>query len=242
MFCSFWFLFCFFNTKKTLFSPQKRAFFSIFSVVSLCFSLSRFLASLFFCFSFSVSLFSSFLSFFLLVFPFCFLLAPCFCLFLYFSFFFASLSWKEQHQNIKLQVLSSSICSLLFLVSCLSFLFQAPFSYLCYFLILSYVFCSTSKFLISKQTTLEKHHFLVKGGGATKLFFYQPVFWKMWKVIVFCVSLFWAKFGWSNSKSTMKIGISAHFKEQNIGKQWPFLIVTNWATLMVTNWATFVPL
>ena len=45
-------------------------------------------------------------------------------------------------------------------------LFQIPFSYLCFFLILSYVFGSTSMFLVSKQT--RKNQFLVKRGVATK--------------------------------------------------------------------------
>ena len=126
--------------------PQKRHFLFIFSV-SLSplafFDLPLFLF-LFLC----LSLFF-FFSFFLLVFFafFWFLVFVSFFLSL-FCFFF---TWKEQHQNIKLQVLSSSIFSL-FLVSCL-ILLQVPFSYLCYFLILSYVFCSTSRFLISKQTT-----------------------------------------------------------------------------------------
>ena len=181
--------------------------FCIFSVF-LFLSPLAFLGLPLFLFLFLCLSLSSFLSFFLLVFPFCFLLAPCFCLFLSFSFFFAYLSWKKQHQNIKLQVLSSSIFSLfLFPVF---FLFQVPFSYLCYVLILSYVFCSTSRFLISKQTTKKYIYFLVKRGVATKRFFYQPVFWKTWKVIVFFCVPFLGK-SWVMFKNTIKIGISAHF-------------------------------
>ena len=210
----FFLLFCFLvvSYKKNFVFPLEKGIFCLFSVF-LFLSPLAFLASLFLCFSFFVSLFSSFLSFFLLVFLFCCLLVPCFCLFLSFSFFFAFLSWKEQLQNIKLQVLSSSIF-LSFLVSCL-FLFQVPFSYLCYFLILSYVFCSTSRFLISKQTTLKNRFFWSKGGLQQNGFFYQPVFWKMWKVIIFLVSLFWANFGWCSKKHYKNRYFSTFLRAKN---------------------------
>ena len=142
LFCFFLVLFFWlFNTeKKPCFPPKTGHFLFIFSV-SLSFSLSPF-GPPSFSVSLSLSLFfllfflSSFLSLFLLSF------GSLFCpFFVSFSFFFAFLSWKEQHQNIKLQVFFSEIISL-FLVFCL-FFFQVPFSYLCSFLILSYVFCST---------------------------------------------------------------------------------------------------
>ena len=116
VFCVFFCFFCFFCSfrffvfnRKTLFSPQKRAFFVFFQ----CFPF--FVPSLFwpppFSLSLSLSLCFSFLSSFLLVFLFCFLFVSCFCLFFPFSFFCAYVSWKEQHQNIKLESFSSSILS-----------------------------------------------------------------------------------------------------------------------------------
>ena len=172
-----------------MFFPRKGHFLLIFSV-SLSFSLSFFGPP---SSSVSLSLSLSFLLFFLssfLSFLFAFFLVPCFCLFLSFSFFFACVSWKDQHKNIKLQVLSSSIFSL-FLVSCL--FFQVPFSYLCYSLILSYVFCSTSWFFISKQTTLKKK-FLGQKGGCNKTGFLSTcVLQNVKSYRFFCVP-FWGKF------------------------------------------------
>ena len=145
-FCCFLFFLLFFPFFASTVSPLKRAFFKFLSV-SLCSSaflglpLFQFLClCLSLSLSMSLSLSCYFLSFFLVVFLSCFLLVPCFCLFLSFSFFFAFVSCKEQHQNIQLQSLFSSIISLFFgFLSC--FLFQIPFSYLCFFLILSCVFC-----------------------------------------------------------------------------------------------------
>ena len=153
LFCS---LFCFlvvsYRTKNLVFPPEK-GFFIYFQCFSFFLPLP-FWASLFFCFSCSVSLFSSFLSFFLLVFVlafFWFLVFVSFFFFLSFSFFFAFLSWKEQHQNIQLQVFLA--CHPFSVLRFLFFLFQVPFCYLSSFLILSYVFCSTSRFLVWKQRT-----------------------------------------------------------------------------------------
>ena len=113
---SFGFLFFFgsfpffvFN-RKTLFSPQKRAFFVFFLSVSLSFSLAFFRLPLFhflfLCLSVFLFFLPSFLSFF-----FGFLFVSCFGLFFPFSFFCAFVSWKEQHQNIQLESFSSSILS-----------------------------------------------------------------------------------------------------------------------------------
>ena len=57
---------------------------------------------------------------------------------------------------------------------------------------------------------LKKHKFLVKRGVATKRFFYQPVFCKMSKVIVF-VCPFLGHILVDVQESTIKIGISAQF-------------------------------
>ena len=155
--------------------------FCLFLSVSLCFSLAFFglplFQFLFLCLSLVLALFPSFL-----VFLFCFLLVPCYCLFLSFSFFFAFVSWKEQHQNTLLQICSSSIFSRFFgFLSC--FLFQIPFSYLCYFLILSYVFCNVNVFGFQKNKWKNKN--FGEKGSCNKRFFI-----KMLKVLVFFVAIF----------------------------------------------------
>ena len=135
VFC--WFLFFFFALlslfflidKKPVFPPRKGHFLLIFNV-SLSFSLNLFWPPPF-SVSLSLSLCCSFLFTFLLVFLFCFLFVSCFCLFLSLSFFIAFVSWKEKHQNIQLQFFPEIFS--LFFVSCLAFLFQIPFSYLCFF-------------------------------------------------------------------------------------------------------------
>ena len=151
-FCSFPF---FVFNRKTLFFPLKRAFFVSFSVF-LFLSPSTFFDLPPFSLSLSLSLSSLFLllAFFL---PSCpsFLLSFCF-LFLslfHFSFFFAFVFWKEQHENFNCYLFFHQSFLFFFLVSCLVFL-SNPFSLsLFFFLILSYVFCSTWMFLVSKQTT-----------------------------------------------------------------------------------------
>ena len=139
---------------------------------------------LFLCLSVVLFLFS-----FLLVFLFCFLFVSCFCLFLSFSFFIAFLSWKEKHQNIQLQFFSWNVFS--FFVSCLAFLFQIPFSYLCFFLILSYVFCSTSMFFISKRTNWKAQKKQKKNNcNKTGFFFMNLCFAKCQKLSFFFASFF----------------------------------------------------
>ena len=66
--------------------------------------------------------------------------------------------------------------SLFGFLSC--FLFQMPFFLSLFFLILICVFCSASMFLLSKKTPI----FEKNGGVATKQFFCEPVFCKMWKL------------------------------------------------------------
>ena len=188
--CCFVFFFPFlsllFNSKKKpCFFPQKRAFFCLFLSVSLCFSLAFFLGLplfqfLFLCLSLPFFFLSSFLSFFFAFF--------CFLVFVSLFPFLSSLLLFHEEDNIKniqLQSFSSLIFSLLGgFLSC--FIFEIPFSYLCVFLLsLSYVFCSTSLYLVSK-IQVEKHQFLVKRGVSTKRFFFMSlVFCKMRKVIVF---------------------------------------------------------
>ena len=162
----FFFVFLFFSffvlIEKPVF-PPKKGIFCLFLSVSLCFSLAFFGLPLF-TFSFSVSLslfFSFFLSFFLLSF------GSLFCLFHYFWFFFAFVSWKEQHQILQLQSFFHQ-SFLIFVGFLSSFFFQIPFPYLCFFfLILTFVFCSTSMLFLKKNT-----NFWSRGGLQHNLFFY----------------------------------------------------------------------
>ena len=151
LFCFFWVLFfgCLIQ-KKPCFPPEKGIFclFSVFLFLSplAFFGPPSFSVSLSLSLSFLLFFLSSFLSLFFAVFWF--LVSVSFFIFL------SSLLFFHERNNIKIfncKFFFSEIFSL-FLVSCL-FLFQVPFSYLCCFLILSYVFCSTSRFLVSKQTT-----------------------------------------------------------------------------------------
>ena len=82
---------------------------------------------------------------------------------------------------------------------------------------------------------------MVKRGVATKrVFFYQPVFWKMSKVIVF-FGHFFGNF-WVMFKKHYKNRYFSTFLKAKKMKKWPFLMVNNWATCKVNNWATFGPL
>ena len=227
--CFFGFGFWLFNTNKPCFPPEK-GIFCLFSVFLFLSPLAFFDLPLFLFLFPCLSLF--FFSFFI---------PSCLCFLLSFGSLFWSLSlffFLLWFSFMKGTTSKYSIASFFF-ISIFSF-----FSFLPFFVSSSFfffVFCSTSMFFISKQTTKKKNSFLVKRGVATKrFFFYQPVFWKMSKVIVF-LPFFW-QFLVDVQKKYYKIGISAHFQKQKSEKIWPFSIVTNWATLIVTNWATFVQL
>ena len=74
-----------------------------------------------------------------------------------------------------------------------------------------------------EKNKVEKHQFLVKRGVATKRFFNEPVFCKMWKTF--------GPFFWHILvlfKKHFRIGISAHFWKQK-NKTWPFFKAINWA-------------
>ena len=147
-YCNFClFLFPWLLIQKGSFSP-KTGHFCLYFSVSLCFSLAFSLASPFLIFSFSVSLllFSFFLPSCL---SFCFLLVPCFCLFLYFSFVLAF----HEKNNIKIfyyiDILHQSF--LLFLVVCLVSLSNPFLLSLCFFL--DFMLCFLVQcFLVSKKT------------------------------------------------------------------------------------------
>ena len=168
--------------KKPVF-PLKGALFVYF----LCFSFflpQPSLTSPFFCFSFSVSLSCSCLSFFLLVILLCFLLVSCFCLFF---IFLSSLLLLSEKNNMK--ILNCNLfflqSFLFYMVSCFVFPFKSLFLVLVFFFLVMFFVQHECFWFQNKQ--LKKHNFLVKRGVATKRFFYQPVFCKMWKDIV----LFW---------------------------------------------------
>ena len=198
LFCSF---LCF--SLKNL-SPPTKVFLVIFECLPL------FLLSLFWpptCWislslSLSLSLSCYFLSFFLLVFVFVFLLVPSFCLFLFcFSVFFALVN-ENNNINIMLQSCFNQSFSFSW-VSCLAISFKS----------LSLIFFFSSDFKLCflftmnvfgfRTNKLRKHTFLVKRGVATKFFYFcQPVFYRMWTVIVFG-GPFFGKF-WLIFKSTVK--------------------------------------
>ena len=194
------FVFWLFNTKKNLVFPLEKGISCLFSVF-LFLSPLAFLASLFLCFSFSVSLFSSFLSFFLLVFVFAFFW---FLVLVSWFLFLSSLLFFHERNNIKK--------------------FNCKFFLHPYFIIFWFpVFFLSSSFLLSlpfpdfklcflfnikvfgfKTDNQKKTEFFGQKGVATKrAFFNQPLFCKMRKVIVFFVPLFWANFG-RCSKNTIK--------------------------------------
>ena len=216
-----------------MFSPRKGHFLFIFSV-SLSFSLSPFGPP-----SFSVSLslslfFFSFLSLFLFYFG---------SLFLSLFFFLSLSSLLFFHERNTIQILN---CKFFLLKSFLFFSFLPFFVSNSFFLALLFpdfklCFLFNIKVFGFKTKNLKKTFFGQKGGCNKTGFFYQPVFWKMSKVIVFFCPFFW-QFWVDVQKNTVKIGISAHFQRPKIGKKRPFLMVNNWAALMVNNWATFVPL
>ena len=185
----FCFVFCFlvvWYKKNLVFPPRKGHFLFIFSVC-LSFSLSLFWPPPF---SVSLSLSLSFLLFFLSSFL-SFLFA--FFWFLVFVSFFLSLSsllFFHERNNIK--ILNCKVCLHQY-VLCFGFpvffLFQVPFSYLCYFLILSYVFCSTSRFWVSKQTT--KKTFFGQRGVTTKRLFFINLCFGMCEKLAHFFGKFW---------------------------------------------------
>ena len=150
---------------------------------------------LFLCLSVVLFFLPSFLSFFFAFFL--------FLVFVSFVPYLSSLLLFHEKKNIKIFNCNCfpEIISLSFgFLSCFS-VSNPFFLSLFFFLILSYVFCSTSMFLVSKRTNWKAQ----KKTIATKrfVFFCEPVFCKMWKVIVLFLPLFLPDFGWC-SKNTIK--------------------------------------
>ena len=165
------------------------------------------MASPFFCFSFSVSLL--FFSFFL---PSClyFLLSFCF-LFLSLSFLFflhCFCFMKRKHQNIQLQFFPE-IFSLSFgFLSCFSVSNPFFLSLLFPDFKLCFLF-NINVFLVSKEQ-IEKHKKKQKKNNCNKTgFFYEPVFCKMSKAIVFFFASFFCQ---------ILVDVQKHYKNRYFGK------------------------
>ena len=204
--------------KKNLAFPLEKGIFGLFLSVSLCSSLVFFglpLSQFFFlCLSLLLLLFS-----FLPVFLFCFLLLPCFCLFLSFSFFSAFVSWKEQHQkDWCTKFFFINIFS--FWVSCLLFSLN-PFFFSLFFCWFKAMFLFNIFVFGFKKTKLKNTNFWSKGGCNKTVFFYDPVFCKVWKVIVFFGVMFLTNVGWCSKKHYKNRCFSTFYKAKK-WKKWPF--------------------
>ena len=162
---------------------------------------------LFLCLSLVLFFRSAFLSF-----LFCFLLVPSFSLFLSFSVFFAFVSWKlTTSKDSNAKCFSSILCLFFGFLSC--FLFQIPFSYLCFFPGSQLCFCSTSKLLVSKNTSWKTPIFGQKAScNKTGYFLITCVLQNVKSYRFFCCLLFGQI--WLMFKKHHKIGISAHFQKQ----------------------------
>ena len=160
---------------KNLFFPQK-CFFVYFSV-------SRFVSPPPFLpppFSLSLSLPLS--SIFLSSFLFCFLFFPSCCLCLSLSFFFAFVSWKEQHRILHEKVFFHK--SFLFLIFYLVFSFTFLSLIFVFSFMLSCVSCSTSMFFLSKKRS-RKTPIFGQEGGRNKTIFKNLCFVKCEKLSFF---------------------------------------------------------
>ena len=193
---------CFFNRQKNLFFPLEKGIFCLFSMFLFLSPLTFFGLPLFLFLFLCLSLALVFLTF-LLVFLLCFLFVSCFCLFL--NPYLSSLLLFHEKKNMK--ILNCNFCfpeifSLSFgFLSCFSV--SNPFFLSLLFPDLKLCFCSTSMFLVSKRTNWKaqkKQKKTKKNKLQQNGVFYEPVFCKMWKVIVFFLPLFLPIFGWCSKK------------------------------------------
>ena len=220
-------LFCFFSIEKTLFSPLKRAFFVFFFCVSLSFSLAFFglppFHFLFLCLSLFLFFLSSCLSF---------LLSFCFLFLSLFFRFLSSLLLFHEKNNIKMFQLQS-FCSSIRSHFCwfpLFFFLSNSLTLSLFFLILSFVFVQHQFFLWEMQVQKKSN----KKGMQQNGFFYQPVFSKMWRVIVLGIFAIFLDF----QKNTVKRYFSTFFKAENY-KRWHFwklLSGPSWKLLSGPSW------
>ena len=173
---------------------------------------------LFFCLSFFLLFFlSSFLSLFLLSFGSLFFSLS---FFLSFSFFFAFLSWKEQHQNIKLQVLS--------LKSFLFFMFPAFFCFKLLFLSLLFphfklCFLFNIKVFGFQTKNLKKTFFGQKGGCNKTVFFLSTCVFAKCQKLSFFLAIFFGNF-WLMFKKHYK---NRYFSTFLKAKKWKKMAIFN---------------
>ena len=147
--------------KNPVFPPRK-GHFCLFLSVSLCVCLAFFLASPFFNFYFSVSLFLFFFLF-LLVSFFAF-----FCFLVFVSFFPVLSSLLLFHEKNNIKILNYEVFLhqyFLFFWFPVLFFFEIPFSYLCFLLIISYVFVQHQCILFQKNTSSKTPIFGQEGVG-----------------------------------------------------------------------------
>ena len=205
-----------FNRKKPVFPPKKGIFWFIFTV-SLSFSLNLFWPppfslSLSLSLCFALVFLSSFLSFF-----FGFLCLSCFCLF-FCSIFCAFVSWKEQHENIKLEFLFFiKMFSFWGFLSC--FLFEISFPYLCFFFP-DFELCFLFNIIVFgfKKPKLKNTFFQKKGGCNKTGFFLWTCVLQNVKSYRFFFGIFFAFFGLFFKKHYKNRHFSTFFKAKNYKK------------------------
>ena len=207
IFCFFWFVFVPFlsllcNTKKNLIFPPRKGHFCLFLSVSLCSSLAFFGLPLFQVFL-SLSLSSS-----------CpFSLPSCLSFLLSFASLFLSLSFlffllcfcfmkRTTSERLMYKVFLHQ--SFLFFGFLSSFLFEIPFSYLCFFGWFKVMFLFNIIVFGFKKNQVEKHQFLVKRGVATKRFFFMTLCFAKSEKLSFFGGSFFGKFWLMFKKNTIK--------------------------------------
>ena len=221
--CFFWFVFVPFlsllcTTKKPCFPPRKGHFWFIFECLPL-FLLTFFGPppfSIFLSLSISSSspFFPSFLSFFFAFF--------CFLVFVSFFPFLSSLLLfheKNNIRNIDVQCFSSSIFSHFWFP--VFFSLWNPFFFSLFFCWFKVMFLFSIFVFGFKKTKLKNTNLWSKGGLQQNVFFYEPVFCKMWKVIVVCWGHFLGKF-WLMFKKHYKNRYFSTSKKAKTWEKWPF--------------------
>ena len=165
--------------------------------------------------SLSCSFLSSFLSFFA-----CFLLVPVLSL----HFLYSLLLFHEKN-NMKLLIFKvfSSILSLFWFP--LLFSLSNPFFLSLLFPDFSLCFLFNINVFAFKRKDKLKTTIFQKRGCNKTFFVYEALFCKMWKAIAF-LGPFFAKF-WLMFKSTISIGISAHFIGQKMANTYHFEVLAS---------------
>ena len=190
----FFLFFVFFNAKKNLVFPLEKGIFCLFSV-----------------FLFLSPLALSDLPLFLFLFPclslffFSFFIPSCLCFLLSFGSLFGSLSlfffllWFSfmKETTSKYSIASFFFISIFSFFSFLPFFVSSSFFLSLLFPDFKLCFLFNIKVFDFQTNNLQKNIFWSKGGLQQNGFFYQPVFWKMSKVIVFLghfLGNFWSMF------------------------------------------------